>query len=175
MKERINTALCLIAVVVPAVVFGGIFYKILIAIVMGLSIYEMLHICSRPRIGLYMYFLVGAFFVGGFLLSRDSLLISNYLILVYMACVLACMIFDETCNIERAAYVFTMGTLVCAGCHALLVMRLSYGWEYLLLLAIATFGSDTGAYFTGMAIGKHKLIPRLSPKKPLKDLLVELF
>lgn len=78
MKERINTALCLIAVVVPAVVFGGIFYKILIAIVMGLSIYEMLHICSRPRIGLYMYFLVGAFFVGGFLLSRDSLLISNY-------------------------------------------------------------------------------------------------
>ena len=92
MKERIITALCLIAVVVPAVVFGGIFYKILIAVVMGLSIYEMLHICSRPRIGLYMYFLVGAFFVGGFLLSRDSLLISNYLILVYMACVLACMI-----------------------------------------------------------------------------------
>ena len=168
LKERIITALCLIAVVVPAVVFGGIFYKILIAVVMGLSIYEMLHICSRPRIGLYMYFLVGAFFVGGFLLSRDSLLISNYLLLVYMACVLACMIFDEKCNIERAAYVFTMGTLVCAGCHALLVMRLSYGWEYLLLLAIATFGSDTGAYFTGMAIGKHKLIPRLSPKKTIE-------
>ena len=47
-------------------------------------------------------------------------------------------------------------------------MRLSYGWEYLLLLAIATFGSDTGAYFTGMAIGKHKLIPRLSPKKTIE-------
>ena len=30
MKERIITALCLIAVVVPAVVFGGIFYKIFI-------------------------------------------------------------------------------------------------------------------------------------------------
>ena len=50
----------------------------------------------------------------------------------------------------------------------MLVMRLSYGWEYLLLLAIATFGSDTGAYFTGMAIGKHKSIPRLSPKKTIE-------
>ena len=55
MKERIITALCLIAIVVPAVIFGGIFYKIVIGVAMGLSVYEMLHICSRPRIGMYMY------------------------------------------------------------------------------------------------------------------------
>ena len=85
-----------------------------------------------------------------------------------MACVLACMIFDDKCNIERSAYVFTMGVLVCSGLHALLVLRVDYGWEYLLLLAIATFGSDTGAYFAGMAFGKHKLIPRLSPKKTIE-------
>ena len=78
------------------------------------------------------------------------------------------MIFDDTLTIERAAYVFTTGTLICSGIHALLVLRLSYGWEYILLLALATFGSDTGAYFTGMAIGKHKLIPRLSPKKTIE-------
>ena len=52
MKERIITALCLIAIVVPAVIFGGIFYKIVIGVAMGLSVYEMLHICSRPRIGM---------------------------------------------------------------------------------------------------------------------------
>ena len=56
MKERIITALCLIAIVVPAVIFGGIFYKIVIGVAMGLSVYEMLHICSRPRIGMiYIY------------------------------------------------------------------------------------------------------------------------
>ena len=53
MKERIITALCLIAIVVPAVIFGGIFYKIVIGVAMALSVYEMLHICSRPRIGMY--------------------------------------------------------------------------------------------------------------------------
>ena len=149
MKERIITALCLIAIVVPAVIFGGIFYKIVIGVAMALSVYEMLHICSRPRIGMYMYIIVGLFFVTGFLFNRNQLLISSYSILVYLAVILACMIFDDKCNIERSAYVFTMGVLVCSGLHALLVLRVAYGWEYLLLLAIATFGSDTGAYFEG--------------------------
>ena len=58
MKERIITALCLIVIVVPAVIFGGIFYKIVIGVAMALSVYEMLHICSRPRIGMYMYIIV---------------------------------------------------------------------------------------------------------------------
>ena len=73
---------------------------------MGLSVYEMLHICSRPRIGMYMYIIVGLFFVTGFLLNRNHLLISSYSILVYLAVNLACMIFDDKCNIERSAYVY---------------------------------------------------------------------
>lgn len=171
MKERIITALCLIAVVVPAVIFGGIYYKIVVGIAMGLSVYEMLHICNRPRINIYMYIITALFFIAGFLFDRKSLLLSSYPILIYLVIIMGCMIFDETLTIERAGYVFTTGTLICCGIHALLVLRLSYGWEYLLLLAIATFGSDTGAYFTGMAFGKHKLIPRLSPKKTIEGSL----
>ena len=168
MKERIITALCLIAIVVPAVIFGEIYYKILVAVVMGLSVYEMLHICSRPKMNLYMYILTGFFFAAGFFYDQKQLLLSSFLIFIYLAFILSCMIFDDTLTIERAAYIFTTGTLICGGIHALLVLRLSYGWEYILLLALATFGSDTGAYFTGMAIGKHKLIPRLSPKKTIE-------
>lgn len=33
------------------------------------------------------------------------------------------------------------------------------------LVFLAAFGTDIMAYFTGMAIGKHKLCPNLSPKK----------
>lgn len=167
MKERIITALCLIAIVVPAVIFGGIFYKIVIGVAMALSVYEMLHICSRPRIGMYMYIIVGLFFVTGFLLNRNHLLISSYSILVYLAVILACMIFDDKCNIERSAYVFTMGVLVCSGLHALLVLRVDYGWEYLLLLAIATFGS-VQELICWYGFCQDKLIPRLSSKKTIE-------
>lgn len=168
MKERIITALCLMAVVIPAVIFGGIFYKIVIGVVMGISVYEMLHICSRPKINLYLYVITALFFAAGFILDKTNLLLSSYLIFIYLAVVCACMIFDDTLNIERAAYIFTAGSLVCGGIHALLVLRIEYGWQYLLLLAIATYGSDTGAYFAGMMFGKHKLIPRLSPKKTIE-------
>lgn len=168
MKERIITALCLMAVVIPAVIFGGIFYKIVIGIVMGISVYEMLHICSRPKINIYMYVITAIFFIAGYLLDKTSLLLSSYILFIYLAVVCACMIFDDTLNIERAAYIFTAGTLICGGIHALLVLRIEYGWEYLLLLALATYGSDTGAYFAGMMFGKHKLIPRLSPKKTIE-------
>ena len=80
----------------------------------------------------------------------------------------AATIFDETLTIERTSYIFTMGVLVCAGLHSLMSLRDVYGFQYLLLLALATYGSDTGAYFAGVFLGKHKLIPRLSPKKTIE-------
>ena len=79
MKERIITALCLIAIVVPAVIFGGIFYKIVIGVAVALSVYEMLHICSRPRIGMYMYIIVGLFLLQDFYLTEI-----NYLFLAIL-------------------------------------------------------------------------------------------
>jgi phosphatidate cytidylyltransferase len=39
------------------------------------------------------------------------------------------------------------------------------GRNFLFLALFATFGSDTAAYFTGRAIGRHKLAPRISPGK----------
>jgi CDP-diglyceride synthetase len=39
-------------------------------------------------------------------------------------------------------------------------------WAYLALLA--TFAVDTAAYFTGRAIGTHKLAPKISPKKTVE-------
>ena len=40
---------------------------------------------------------------------------------------------------------------------------------FLLLLAVtAAWGTDVFAYFTGIAIGRHKLIPEVSPKKTVE-------
>jgi len=42
------------------------------------------------------------------------------------------------------------------------------GHFWVWLIAISAWGCDTFAYFTGKAIGKHKLAPQLSPKKTIE-------
>ena len=39
------------------------------------------------------------------------------------------------------------------------------GVYFVWLIVIAAWGSDTLAYCTGMLVGKHKMVPKLSPKK----------
>ncbi len=46
-----------------------------------------------------------------------------------------------------------------------LARDLDQGRDWVLLLVLATFTVDTGAYATGSLIGRHKLAPRISPRK----------
>jgi len=46
-----------------------------------------------------------------------------------------------------------------------LIRDLGEGREWFLLALLPVFAVDTGAYATGRAIGRHKLAPRISPKK----------
>ena len=43
-----------------------------------------------------------------------------------------------------------------------------HGGVYALLPFVAAFSSDSGAYFSGTFLGKHKLTPRLSPNKTIE-------
>ena len=57
---------------------------------------------------------------------------------------------------------------------ALIQLRLldeTQGWGWVLLTMLITFGGDTGGYFVGRALGKHKLAPKLSPKKTIEGYL----
>ena len=77
--------------------------------------------------------------------------------------------------IERASNVIT-ATLACAcyvgvTCLFVALFKRSLGDSanaWIFTLMAMTWMSDTGAYFTGRAIGKHKMAPILSPKKSME-------
>ncbi|MBA7641336.1 Phosphatidate cytidylyltransferase [subsurface metagenome] len=52
--------------------------------------------------------------------------------------------------------------------HQLLLRRAVFGREYILLLFWITWLGDIGAYTFGTTLGKHKLIPRVSPNKSIE-------
>ena len=52
--------------------------------------------------------------------------------------------------------------LFCLDCAMLF---LPHGWFYMVIGLFAPWATDTFAYFTGVAFGKHKIVPHISPKK----------
>ena len=68
--------------------------------------------------------------------------------------------------------VFWIGVAIA---HAILLRELDYGGGALALVLVATFAGDTGAYFGGKALGRHKLAPRISPNKTWEGLLFGIF
>lgn len=167
MKTRIITAVVLILVILPCVIVGHIPFHILMGVVAGCAVFEMLSICDRPKANIYLYLLVGAF-VFYSLFVEKSLLISSSIIVCYLLILLICSMFDYGMNFLRLCYYFTAGVIIATGLHMVYQLRLTYGLDYILILALATLGSDTGAYFFGIFFGKHKLNPRLSPKKTIE-------
>lgn len=97
-------------------------------------------------------------------------------------------VFDPGFEVRDACYVFTMVVIVSMGLQSVLFLRNVPLYEryiqqgvalgdyfslfnnlesaYLIFFVIiGTFMSDIGAYFIGVFFGKHKMNPRISPKK----------
>lgn len=55
--------------------------------------------------------------------------------------------------------------------HIVLLGNQPRGAQWILFLLFTIWAGDTLAYFTGMLFGKHKLYPRISPKKSVEGLL----
>lgn len=66
------------------------------------------------------------------------------------------------------AALFAMFIIPYAFASFLRLAALGYGRACLLLPLIFSFGSDTFAFFAGRAFGKHKLAPKVSPKKTVE-------
>ncbi len=75
-------------------------------------------------------------------------------------------------NFDDAAYLFIGGLYVAFGFYYMAETRsISHGFITTLLIIACTWATDTGAYFTGKAIGKRKLWPSISPNKTIEGAL----
>ena len=69
---------------------------------------------------------------------------------------------DYTHAIGGIAYVGLLGA------HLVLLREFENGRDWVYLAVFSTFAVDTAAYFTGKAIGRHKLAPTISPAKTVE-------
>ncbi|WP_430867098.1 phosphatidate cytidylyltransferase [Demequina aurantiaca] len=66
---------------------------------------------------------------------------------------------------EAVGSIFALMWIPFLGSFVMLLEMSDNGWQRVVILIVAVAGNDTGGLFSGMAFGKHKLAPRVSPKK----------
>lgn len=74
---------------------------------------------------------------------------------------------SEAMPLENACYAFllTWYPTIGFGCMLMLREMRTHGLWLMILLFVIAWISDTGAYFVGTFLGKHKMAPKISPKK----------
>lgn len=96
-------------------------------------------------------------------------LIALYVYIVLFA--VTAVIWHEKITVNDVMFSFG-GVLLISACMTMFSMRVCSDRSYVAFWLVITVGvpwlADSFAYFTGIAIGKHKLCPKISPKKTIE-------
>ena len=172
MKVRIIFGAIAVAVFLPILIFSGSFiYPTVMAILSLIACYELLG-CTRliyRRVFFVLSLLFAAFtpvaarYFGG--ISAIALSAGAYLLLTVIYMVIT----QQTEILNRVYSVCTQCIYVVCGFSSLILVRDSkFGVIMMVLVYLTAWLTDTFAYFSGALFGKHKLIPKLSPKKTVE-------
>lgn len=174
MKQRIITALVLIALIIPAIYAGGPLWSLLLSFIGVGAIFEWQRMNQRKLTDIdTIIALLGVLAVIHF--QRLQPLFSLQLefvqlIFILLILLLASTIWLSAYSIQDAGYTL-IGTLyIGVGVlSALEIRRLSLSLLFYLIIVVTM--TDTGAYFCGRLLGKHKLAPKISPNKTIEGAL----
>ncbi len=174
MKTRVISAIIAIAIVIPFFILGGIPFAIAVGIVAGMAYIETLKLKEShkpyPTYIKVLGFLCLELIVFSHLSSSYLFNGVSYLSLCLPALVLTIpAIFDTKGKYTTKEAFHLLGTITLLGVvfNVLILICNGNKWLllYLILIAILT---DTFAMLIGCLIGKHKLIPNVSPKKSIE-------
>ena len=164
MKQRIITALCIIAAVLPPILLGGIWLDLLIGAFVLVAVNEILN-CQFKRVPMSLYVLLVAAI--GLMAFLDWGMVGAVMGITMMILFLYCVCFEEF-SVDKISIVFIFTALISYTIRAILMIYDVYGPTTMIYVAVATYMTDTGAYFCGRFLGKHKLNERISPKKTIE-------
>jgi phosphatidate cytidylyltransferase len=169
MLKRTLTSLGFAAVGLPAIIFGGVFYYLLIAVILAGSAWEYVRMYRAVRCEPNEIVTVG----GVLCITTARFFFPQAVVPLFVGLVLLAMgihLAAYECGRDQAGIDFavTVAGLVYLGWLGSYLLDLRFlpqGVWWLMLVLPIIWGGDTGAYAIGVRYGKHKMTPRLSPKK----------
>ena len=174
MKTRIITAAVMTAVLVPFFIFSDtVAFPVLVAFLSIVASYEMLRCAGLDFSALLLAFSfvvsAAAPFIARYADRKIELIFALYFCYFVLSSVIALFSGGKLAVSDTAASVGYI-SYASFGLTSLVFLRdLSGAGIYAVFLPfVISWMTDTFAYFCGMAIGRHKLIPSVSPKKTVE-------
>lgn len=178
MKQRIITAIIMILIILPIILFGGTLYNIGVYILSILSLKEMLSIKrTKKELPLFIHFIsyVALILIITSNLSMNLLYFSlDFRIIagIFLLFTIPAILYHDREKYSIVDAFFLIGMILFLGSSfsiILLVREKALSlFTYLILISVCT---DVYAYFTGYFIGRNKLLEDVSPNKTIEGMI----
>lgn len=164
MVTRIITALIALAIFFVVILAGEIPLQIAIGIVILAMLYEAYSAITKSKCVKAVGFIGSLVLMAG--IYFDMFMTSAVvMIILFMGILVVLHGKNDYREIFATAFMTLYVTLFMSFIPKLMIEA---GLGFMALIFIIAWGSDTAAYFCGTFLGKHKLIPRVSPKKTVE-------
>lgn len=174
MKKRIISAIIALAILIPLIILGGKYFIVGIGLLSVLAYKEFLDLKDNAHeipdlvkgLGLIcMLLLVFAEYDGySFMFG----LTYKGLALLFLSLFIPTLFYkNNRYTTKEALYLSGIAVFLGLVFNAIILVRMLSMHKLIYLIAVAIL-TDTFAMFTGMLIGKHKLCPKISPKKTIE-------
>lgn len=165
MKKRVISAVVALAIIIPLIALGGIYFKIGMAVLSILSMYEILKL--RKELPIFIKVISYVLITLSVIFSDVSLL---PIILITMSILLV--FFDKSeYNVNDFTFVTAFLVLLSTVFTYFIYIR-NEDVNILIYLLLITILTDTFALFGGKLFGKHKLIEKVSPNKTIEGSII---
>lgn len=169
MLTRLLTALVLASIGLPATIYGGVFFWLMMALFLTYASWEYVSLMRganwQPSAAITVSGVLALLIARTHYPPYESAVLTA---VVFIAMIYHLITFEHGRDQAATDFAVTVAGLIYMGwigSYLVKLRTLPDGVWWFFLVLPATWFADTGAYFIGKNFGKHKLSPRLSPTK----------
>lgn len=177
-KRLISSIFLISSVAIVIFLLPNWAYSLVVSLLISLGLYEFYTLVGKKGIFVYKYFgtALGIFVpvlihlkLGGFLIDLEPF----YIVITCLFIIVIQFIRKTDSEALSAISVTLFGILYISWFFSFLIKIkfLPNGTLLAAFIILVTKGGDIGAYIVGSSIGKHPLVPRISPKKSKEGLI----
>lgn len=172
LKVRVLTAIIGIPAVLLSAWMGGLpfLFFVLLIVLAGLYEFHTLVVKGGCKTPVSLLFLGGLIFPIAFYAYPQLL---SVLVFAYVLCCYGYFLYNHATftPIDLALTILAVIYVAWGFSHILLLRLLEQGFWLVSYVFLIVWSTDTGAYFVGINLGRHKLAPGISPNKTLEGFI----